>query len=128
MDVWPFTEENPKLQAFVRKCQEGCLVEIDRSTVETWLNEMFESNFISRSAYDFDQAYSELIKKVHFDFNAQIFELFKHEYLSRHDETTTFNNICRQMGYKTVPKGRLLEWFEEFYESKNKDEIHPEYR
>lgn len=124
----PFTKGNPKLQAFLRECQDACLAEIDTATVEIWLNEMITTNRSSASAWRLGVTYSNLIRKVHCDFNDKIFELLRHAYLNRHDEVTTFDNICRRMGYKTVPKKKLLKWLEKFYESKHKTGIHPEYQ
>lgn len=79
----PFTDENLKLVKFKIECQKANLAEIDSFTVEVWLNELLETNGYSRSAFDFGEAHSRLIRKVHHVFNAIIFEVITKEQINR---------------------------------------------
>lgn len=80
----PFTDGNLKLLTFVRECHEANLAEVDSSTVEVWLNELLETNGYSRSADDCDKTLSELIQKVHDDFNAQLHGLLAKEQFDKY--------------------------------------------
>jgi hypothetical protein len=123
-----FVEDNPRLIAFIDECQKNSLPEIDKSMAEKWLDEVMKNNnFISSSARNFDKTYFLLVTKIQLDFKGKVWELLKHEYLNKHEKITAFMNICRHIGYKPVPKEIASEWFERVYQSKNTDEIHPEF-
>jgi hypothetical protein len=123
-----FVKDNPRLKAFIKECRKSSLPEIDKPTAEKWLDEAMASNFSFLSKHNFERAYVSIIATIQLDFNIKIWEFLKHEYLSKYDKITTFMNLCRHIGYKTVSKKTASEWFKRVYKSKNTDGIHPEFQ